>query len=428
MSTEPEAPTASIQVGQKHCQLPVIVGSEGELGVDISALRSATGAMSLDWGFMNTAACESAITFLDGERGVLRYRGYAIDVLAEHSSFMETSWLLLKGELPTAAALYDFTQRVRAHAIPPAHCQEILSAMPRESHPMGMLAAILAVLSATEPEPRPQADESDDYRLLGILPTLAAWAHRRTQGYPLLAADPKLRLEDDFLRLLSPAGTPVEEPEFARALGQLLILHADHEQNCSTSTVRMVGSANTNLYASLAAGVTALWGSLHGGANQAVLEMLETITEEGCSAEQFLERVKNRQEGIRLMGFGHRVYKNFDPRGKIIKTTVDRVLRQLQREDPLLIIAQRMEEVALRDEYFIQRKLYPNVDFYSGMLYRALGIPKQMFTVMFALGRLPGWIAHWREMHASPQNRIGRPRQIYIGARERTYTPAESRG
>jgi citrate synthase len=423
---------AVVEVNGKRVELPVSKGTEAEVCFDISALRAKTGAITLDYGYANTGSCESAITFLDGERGILRYRGYNIEDLAERSSFMEVAYLLCFGELPTQTRLGEFVSRVTYHTMLHEDMRQFFAAFPKDAHPMAILSSAVCALSTFYQ----QVDESTEeglalstYRLMGKLPTIAAWAYKKSIGQPFIYPDNSLGYTENYLRMMfaMPTETYHVDPDVARALDVLLILHADHEQNCSTSTVRMVGSSKANLFASVSAGIAALWGPLHGGANQAVIEMLEYIRDSKLSIKAFVEKVKDRSSEERLMGFGHRVYKNFDPRGKIIKAYADTVLSRLGVQDPLLDVARELEEAALKDAYFIERKLYPNVDFYSGIIYRALGIPLNMFTVIFAFGRLPGWIAHWREMNLSPKTRIGRPRQIYIGPTERNFVPLQQR-
>jgi citrate synthase len=424
---------AIVEVNGKRVELPVVRGAEAEVCVDISQLRAKTGAITLDYGYANTGACESAITFLDGERGILRYRGYNIEDLAEHGSFMEIAYLLYHGELPTRAELDEFVSNITYHTMLHEDMRQFFAAFPKDAHPMAILSSAVCALSTFYQ----QVDESTDeglalsmYRLVGKLPTIAAWAYKKSIGQPFVYPDNALGYGENYLRMMF--STPTEpyqvHPDVAKALDVLLILHADHEQNCSTSTVRIVGSSRANLFASVSAGIAALWGPLHGGANQAVVEMLEYIRDSKMSVQKFVEKVKDRSSEERLMGFGHRVYKNFDPRGKIIKAYADKVLSRLGVKDPLLDLAKELETAALKDPYFIERKLYPNVDFYSGIIYRALGIPVNMFTVIFAFGRLPGWIAHWREMSRSAQTRIGRPRQIYVGPTERTFVSLAQRG
>ncbi len=417
----------------KNYDLPVTVGTESEGGVDIGKLRASSGLVTLDPGFVNTASTTSAITFLDGEKGILRYRGYPIEQLAEKSTFLETAYLIIYGELPTEAQLDRFQNTISRHSLLQEDLKNLFNAFPRDAHPMAILASTLSALSTFYQDSLdpldPHAVEVSTYRLLAKIPTIAAWSYKRSRNQPYMYPDNSLSYGANFLKMMF--GFPTEpyevDPEVVKALDLLLILHADHEQNCSTSTVRMVGSSRCNLYASVSAGVCALWGPLHGGANQEVLEMLQSIQDDGGDYKKFLDRAKDKSSNVRLMGFGHRVYKNFDPRAKIIKAACDRVLEKLKVDDPLLELAKRIEEIALKDDYFVSRKLYPNVDFYSGIIYRAMHIPTNMFTVMFALGRLPGWIAHWREMHAL-KSPIGRPRQIYTGATARDYVAVERRG
>jgi citrate synthase len=423
---------AKVTVNGKSVDLPVSRGSEGEVCFDISALRSKTGAITLDYGYANTGSTESGITFLDGENGVLRYRGYPIEQLAETSNFLEVSYLLNNGELPNAAQYKDFQENITRHTLLHEDMRAFFDAFPKDAHPMAILSSAVCALSTYY-----QAnDESSEegmrlamYRLMGKLPTIAAWAYKKSTGQPFVYPTNSLSYCANYLNMMFavPAEPYHVHPDIAKALDVLFILHADHEQNCSTSTVRMVGSSKANLFASIAAGIAALWGPLHGGANQAVLEMLEYIRQEKMPVKTFVEKVKDKSAEERLMGFGHRVYKNFDPRGKIIKAYADKVLNQLGKQDPLLDLARELEAAALKDPYFVERKLYPNVDFYSGIIYRALGLPVNMFTVMFAIGRLPGWIAHWREMNMSPKSKIGRPRQIYTGATTRSYLPIAQR-
>ena len=424
--------TATLNFAGRTVELPVVEGSEGELAVDISRLRAETGLITLDPGFGNTGACQSAITFIDGEKGILRYRGIPIEQLAEHSNFVEATWLLIYGRLPGRAELDHFNERLTRHA--PLHeaFRHHFEGFPVDAPPMAMLSAMintLACFSTRYVEMSPEEVDEEAARLLSKVRTIAAYSYRRSMGLPFIYPDPKLSYVANFLHMMfsMPYAQHVASPEVVRALNLILLLHADHEQNCSTSTVRVVGSSRANLFASCAAGVGALWGPLHGGANLAVLEMLEEIHAGGMTAEQALERAKDKHSGFRLMGFGHRVYKNFDPRAVILKRAADRVLGQLGVADPLLDVARRLEERALEDPYFVERKLYPNVDFYSGILMRAMGIPTDMFTVMFAIGRMPGWIAHWREQHDDAGGRIARPRQVYTGPRETDYVPIERR-
>ncbi len=417
--------------GGKESSLPVIVGTEDEHAVDIRSLRQETGYITLDSGYMNTGATTSAITYLDGEQGILRYRGYPIEELAEKSDFVETSYLLINGKLPTKAERSAFSTALTRHSLIHEDMQHFFHGYPPTSHPMAVLSAMVTSLSAYYPDSldRNSAIDLHITRILSKVRTIAAFAYKKSIGQPIMYPKNSLKYCANFLHMMF--AVPSEEyevsPVLERAVNQLLILHADHEQNCSTSTVRMVGSSGANLYASVAAGILALWGPLHGGANQAVIEMLEEIKNSGADYKSFLDDVKNKRGNRRLMGFGHRVYKNFDPRAKILKKMCDEVLTHLGVKDPLLDIAKSMEEIALKDDYFVSKKLYPNVDFYSGIIYRALGIPTNMFTVMFALGRLPGWIAHWKEMVEDPQTKIGRPRQIYTGEKVRHYVPIEER-
>ena len=420
--------------GGQH-EMPITSASEGAAAFDVSKLMSATGLVTLDQGFGSTAACESKITYIDGDAGILRYRGIPIDQLAEKSTFLETSYLLIYGELPTQEQLSAFTNKVSRHTLLHEDLKRFFEGFPRDAHPMPVLSSAVSALSTfyqDSLDPKNQDDvELSTVRLLAKLPTIAAYAYKKSIGQPFLYPDNSLGLVENFLRMTF--GFPAEpyevDPEVARALEVLLILHADHEQNCSTSTVRMVGSSQANLFASISAGINALFGPLHGGANQAVLEMLQKIQrEEGGDVESYVNRVKNKDDkGARLMGFGHRVYKNYDPRAKIVKQNADQILTKLGVTDPLLDIAMALEEKALADDYFIERKLYPNVDFYTGVIYRAMGFPTKMFTVLFALGRLPGWIAHWREMINDPGTKIGRPRQLYTGATERPYVGMSER-
>jgi len=417
--------------GGKEATLPVVVGTENEHAVDIRSLRADTGYITLDSGFMNTGSTTSAITYLDGEEGILRYRGYPIEDLAEKSNFVETSYLLINGKLPNQTERTAFSTALTRHSLIHEDMHQFFAGYPPTSHPMAVLSAMVTSMSAYYPDSldRNSAVDLHITRLLSKVRTIAAFAYKKSIGQPLMYPKNSLRYCGNFLHMMF--AVPSEEyevsPLLEKAVNQLLILHADHEQNCSTSTVRMVGSSGANLYASIAAGILALWGPLHGGANQAVIEMLEEIKLSGGDYKKFIDDVKNKRDNRRLMGFGHRVYKNFDPRAKILKKMCDEVLAHLGIKDPLLDLAKGMEEIALKDEYFISKKLYPNVDFYSGIIYRALGIPTNMFTVMFALGRLPGWIAHWKEMVDDPTTKIGRPRQVYIGESARKYIPIEQR-
>ena len=428
------AENARLTVNGQEIELPVVTGSENEKGIDISALRAKTGAVTLDPAFMNTASVSSAITYLDGERGILRYRGIPIEELGEKSSFTETCYLLIYGHLPTAAEKSKFETLLTRHSMIHEDMKRFFDGYPMTAHPMAILSSMVTSLSSFYPYAlNAKADEYRDItiaRLLAKMPTIAAFSYKKSIGHPFVYPRNDLDYCSNFLHEMFavPAEPYQTDPVAVRALNLLLILHADHEQNCSTSTVRIVGSAQTNLFASISAGICALWGPLHGGANQEVVEMLTDIRKRGLSAQQFIDQVKDKKSGLKLMGFGHRVYKNFDPRAKIIKKACDEVLEKLGVKDPMLDLAKELEDAALRDPYFVERKLYPNVDFYSGIIYRALGIPTQMFTVMFALGRLPGWIAHWKEMIEDPATKIGRPRQIYTGEREHHYVPLEKRG
>jgi citrate synthase len=418
---------AKLSLDGKDYELPVVVGSEGEVGVDITQLRAKSGAITLDQGYGNTGACESSITFIDGEQGILRYRGYPIEEIAGRAQFSEICHLLIYGHLPNEAELAEFSQRLTRHSLLHEDMKKFFEGYPTSAHPMAMLSSMVASLSAYYPEDNDL--DLNIIRLLAKAKTIAAFSYKKNVGQPFMYPRNDLSYCANFLHMTFavPAEPYEVNPAFERALNLLLILHADHEQNCSTSTVRMVGSSQANLFASISAGICALWGPLHGGANQAVIEMLEHIRKDGGDYKKYVEMAKDKGSGFRLMGFGHRVYKNFDPRARILKQTCDEVLTQLGINDPLLEIAKHLEEVALHDDFFISRKLYPNVDFYSGIIYRAMGIPTNMFTVMFALGRLPGWIAHWREMRDDPQTRINRPRQIYTGATQRPFVPLEKR-
>ena len=414
-------------------ELPVVPATEGESAVDVSKLLSSTGYVTLDPGFVNTAATTSAITYIDGDAGILRYRGYPIDQLAESSTFLETSYLLIYGELPTQEQLSAFTNKVSRHTLLHEDLKQFFRGFPRDAHPMPVLSSAVSALSTFYQDSLdpfdPHQVEISTLRLLAKLPTIAAYAYKKSAGQPFLYPDNSLGLTENFLRMTF--GFPAEpyevDPELAAALDMLFVLHADHEQNCSTSTVRLVGSSQANLFASVSAGINALFGPLHGGANQSVLEMLEAIAADGGDIPAFVERVKRREPGVKLMGFGHRVYKNYDPRAAIVKQTADTVLDKLGGDNQLLDLARQLEEIALSDDFFIERKLYPNVDFYTGLIYRAMGFPTRMFTVLFALGRLPGWIAQWREMIQDPTTKIGRPRQVYTGETERAFVPLAER-
>jgi len=425
--------TARIIVDGKEVECPIIEGTEGELAIDIGKLRAQTGYITIDPGFGNTGSCQSAITFVDGEAGILRYRGYPVEQLAEHGSFLETSYLVIYGELPTEDQLVNFRQQIRHHTMLHEDMKSFFGGFPKDAHPMAMLSSVVSALSTFY-----QGDDDifDDeqielatIRLMAKVPTIAAYSYKRSIGQPLLYPDNSLDLIENLFRMMFavPAEDYVANPVMVSALKKLLILHADHEQNCSTSTVRMVGSSQANVYASVSAGIDALWGPLHGGANQAVIEMLEEIRADGGDVQKFVKLAKDPDSRFRLMGFGHRVYKAFDPRAKVIRAAAHDVLGQLDTNDELLDLALELEAAALEDQYFVDRKLYPNVDFYSGIIYRAMGFPTNMFPVLFAMGRLPGWIAHWREMTKDPSTRIGRPRQIYTGNAERDYEPIGAR-
>jgi citrate synthase len=425
------AKTARLSLdGSPAVELPIRIGTEGEVGIDITKLRDQTGAITLDPSLGSTGACESAITFIDGDAGILRYRGYDIEDLAEHASFPEVCFLLIYGHLPTQAERGDFRFRLTRHTLVHEDMKKFFEGFPPSAHPMAILSAMIASLAAYYPEQEtPEQIDLNVVRLLAKAKTLAAFSYKKSIGQPFVYPRNDLSYVENFLHMMFaiPAERYEVPPVFSDALTRLLILHADHEQNCSTTTVRTVGSGQANLYASISAGVCALWGPLHGGANQAVIEMLELIRKDGADYKKYVGLAKRKDARFRLMGFGHRVYKNFDPRARILKKAADDVLAQLGIDDPLLEIAKRLEEVALSDAYFIERKLYPNVDFYSGVLYRAMGIPTDMFTVMFALGRLPGWIAHWIEQRTAPGGRIIRPRQIYTGEQARPWVPLERR-
>ncbi len=411
---------ATLEIDGNQFELPVIVGSENEGAVDISKLRDASGLITLDPGYKNSGSCKSEITFLDGELGILRYRGYSIEDLAEKSNFLEVSYLVIFGELPTAEQLHQFEEDIRKYTLVNEEMKNIIDGFPKTAHPMGVLSALTSALTAFNPKSVNVENSKEMYeavcKTMGKFLVIATWTYRKSMGFPLNYYDNTKGYVENFMHLMFelPTGPYAADPVVVNALDKLFILHADHEQNCSTSTVRMVGSSHAGLFASISAGVSALWGPLHGGANQAVLEMLEEIASTGGDADKYLAKAKDKNDPFRLMGFGHRVYKNFDPRAKIIKKAADEVLGTLGVNDPILAIAKKLEEAALEDEYFKSRNLYPNVDFYSGIIYRALGIPTDMFTVMFAIGRLPGWIAQWKEMRENKEP-IGRPRQIYIG-------------
>jgi citrate synthase len=425
--------TAKLIFRDKELELPVIGGTEQEMAIDIGKLRASTGLITMDDGYMNTGSCTSAVTFLDGEQGILRYRGYPIDQLAEKSTFLEVAYLLIYGELPGAKAFETFRTTVTRHTMIHEDLKRLYDGFPKDSHPMAILSSMICTLSgyytdSSDPL-NPRHREVSMMRLLAKTPTIAAYSYKKSVGQPMVYPRNNLSYVGNFLNMMFsvPAEDYTVDPVVEKALDLLLILHADHEQNCSTSTVRLVGSSRANLYATIASGVCALWGPLHGGANQAVIEMLELIRDDGGNVAKFVELAKDKNSTFRLMGFGHRVYKNFDPRAKIIKKACDEVLLKMGVKDPLLDIAKKLEEAALTDPYFAERKLYPNVDFYSGIIYRAIGIPTEMFTVMFALGRMPGWIAQWKEMIENPGTKIGRPRQVYTGANERDYVAREKR-
>jgi citrate synthase len=425
------AESVSITHDGKALRLPVVKGSEGERAIDIGRLRADTGLITLDPGYANTGSCTSAITFIDGEKGILRYRGYPIEALAGASTFLEVAWLLLEGELPTRSQLEAFTADVTRHTMLHEDFGRFFEALPKDAHPMPVCAAAVGALATFYQQP--ESDESVRQavvRLIAKMPTIAARSYKHSLGQPPIYPRNDLSYTANFLRMMFAVPCEESEPDpvVARALDLLLLLHADHEQNCSTSTVRLVGSSLANLFASISAGISALWGERHGGANQRVIEMLERIAVEGGNADRFLEKAKDRNDTTRLMGFGHRVYKSYDPRAAILKRTCGEVIGRVGGSSRLLEIAMRLEEIALRDDYFVSRRLYPNVDFYSGVIYQAIGIPVNMFTVMFAMGRLPGWIAQWSEMRRDAATRIGRPRQIYVGETLRTYVPIERRG
>jgi citrate synthase len=426
----PTPPPARLILDGKELELPVVVGTEKEVGIDIGQLRAKSGAITFDPGYGNTGACESAITFIDGEAGILRYRGYPIEEIAGRAEFTEICYLLINGRLPAPAELKDYEDRLTRHTMIHEDMKKFFEGFPSSAHPMAMLSSMVVSLSTYYPKDGRDDDlDLNIVRLLAKGPTIAAASYKKNMGQPVVYPRNDLSYCSNFLHMMFsvPAEPYPVSPVLDRALNLLLILHADHEQNCSTSTVRMVGSSQANLFASISAGISALWGPLHGGANQAVIEMLEHIRDDHGDYKKYVDMAKDKGSGFRLMGFGHRVYKNFDPRAKILKNTVDEVLAELGVSDPLLEIAKALEEVALHDDFFISRKLYPNVDFYSGIIYRAMGIPTNMFTVMFALGRMPGWIAHWREMMHDPKNRINRPRQIYTGPTQRSFVPIGQR-
>jgi citrate synthase len=424
---------AELHYDGKVYELPVIIGTENEKALDISKLRDQSGLITLDSGFKNTGSCESTITFLNGEEGILRHRGYSIEELAEKSTFLEVAFLLIYGELPTQEELDGFSKNISERSLVHEDVKSILDGFPSKAHPMGVLSSLVSSLTAFYPQSLDPNRSSEQVngtiiRAIAKLPTLAAWSFKNRKRHPIVYPQDRLNYTENFLHMMFSVPTNEDpiNPVIARALDKLLILHADHEQNCSTSTVRVVGSSHASLYTSISAGIAALWGPRHGGANQEVIEMLEAIKEDGGDVAKYVAKAKDKNDNFLLMGFGHRVYKSFDPRALIIKKAADDVLRELKIEDPVLDIAKKLEKVALEDEYFKSRNLYPNVDFYSGIIYRALGIPTDMFTVMFALGRLPGWIAQWKEMRENNEP-IGRPRQIYIGATERKFVAIENR-
>ncbi|WP_369258095.1 citrate synthase [Geodermatophilus amargosae] len=433
MTETASTPEVSLRHPGGELPLRTIPATEGSSGLDVSKLLATTGQVALDVGFVNTASCASTITYIDGDAGILRYRGYPIDQLAGKASFLEVTYLLIYGELPTADQLGAFDERLRRHTLLHEDLKQFFQGFPRDAHPMPVLSSAVSALSTFYQDSLdpfdPEQVEISTVRLLAKLPTIAAYAYKKSVGQPFLYPDNSFGLVENFLRMTF--GLPAEpyelDPDVASALDMLFVLHADHEQNCSTSTVRLVGSSHANLFASVSAGINALFGPLHGGANQAVLEMLEGIQHDGGDIGRFVERVKKKEPGVKLMGFGHRVYKNYDPRAAIVKQTADSVLDKLGGDNQLLDLARQLEEIALSDDYFVERKLYPNVDFYTGLIYRAMGFPVRMFTVLFALGRLPGWIAQWREMIADPTTKIGRPRQVYTGETERAFVPLAER-
>lgn len=424
--------TAILKFEGKEYEFPIIVGSENEAAIDIEQLRALTGAITLDPGYKNSGSCKSEITFLDGEEGILRYRGYSIEDLAEKANFLEVSYLLIFGDLPTKAQIEKFENDIRKYTLVNEEMKNIIDGFPKTAHPMGVLASLTSALTAFNPKSVNPHNEKEMYeavcKTMAKFLVIATWTYRKSMGYPLNYYDNTKGYVQNFMHLMYelPTGPYKIDETVVNALDKLFILHADHEQNCSTSTVRIVGSSHAGLFASISAGVSALWGPLHGGANQAVLEMLEEIHKNGGDVDKYVLKAKDKDDSFRLMGFGHRVYKNFDPRAKIIKKAADDVLGALGIDDPLLDIAKKLEKVALEDEYFKSRNLYPNVDFYSGIIYRALGIPSEMFTVMFAIGRLPGWIAQWKEMRVNKEP-IGRPRQVYVGSPLRSFVPVEKR-
>lgn len=431
-SPEVKSQTAKLIVEGQELDLPTMVGTEQEKAIDISQLRKLTGYITLDEGYVNTGSTTSAITYLDGEQGILRYRGYPIEDIAAHCDFVETSYLLIYGKLPTEKELTDFRESIRRHTMIHEDMRSFYNGFPRDAHPMAILSSVVGAMSTFYQDSLnvsdPRQIEISIHRLLAKLPTIAAYSYKKSFGQPLIYPMNNLNYCENFLRMMFAVPTEDFEPDpdFVDALNLLLIVHADHEQNCSTSTVRMVGSSNANLFASISAGICALWGPLHGGANEACVNMLKQIADDGGNVKKYVDMAKDKKGNYRLMGFGHRVYKNYDPRATIIKKACDKLLNRLQLDDPLFDVAKQLEETALEDPYFVERKLYPNVDFYSGVIYRAMGIPVQMFTVLFAIGRLPGWIAHWVEMHQSPA-KINRPRQIYTGQPARSLIPISDR-
>jgi len=431
-SPQTTSETAKLLVDGQELALPIVVGTENEKAIDISQLRKETGYITLDEGYVNTGSTTSEITFLDGEQGILRYRGYAIEEIAAHCDFVETSYLLIYGKLPNEKELNDFRESIRRHTMIHEDMRSFYNGFPRDAHPMAILSSVVGAMSTFYQDSLnvhdPRQVEISIHRLLAKLPTIAAYSYKKSFGQPLIYPMNNLNYCENFLRMMFAVPTEHYEPDpdFVEALNLLLIVHADHEQNCSTSTVRMVGSSNANLFASISAGICALWGPLHGGANEACVNMLKQIADDGGNVKKYVDMAKDKKGNFRLMGFGHRVYKNYDPRATIIKRACDKLLDRLSLDDPLFDVAKQLEEVALKDPYFVERKLYPNVDFYSGVIYRAMGIPVQMFTVLFAIGRLPGWIAHWVEMHQSPA-KIGRPRQVYMGSPLRSLVPMNQR-
>ncbi|WP_426320228.1 citrate synthase [Microbacterium sp. E-13] len=418
---------ATLTIGDTTAEFPLLQGTDGTPSVDLSTLTRQTGYTALDYGFVNTAATKSAITYIDGDQGVLRYRGYPIEQLAKNSTYLEVAWLLIYGELPTADELAEWDEKIRRHTLLHEDLKRFFSALPHTAHPMSVLSSAVSALSTyyehqSDPN-NPEHVELNTIRMLAKLPVIAAYAHKKSIGQAFLYPDNSLGFVDNFLKLNFGVLSEVYQvdPVMSRALERLLILHEDHEQNASTSTVRLVGSTGANQFSSISAGINALYGPLHGGANEAVLDMLARIRDSGESVQRFVERVKNKEDGVKLMGFGHRVYKNYDPRAKLVKESADEVLSALGVSDPLLDLAKELEEIALNDAYFQERRLYPNVDFYTGVIYKAMGFPTRMFTVLFAIGRLPGWLAQWREAAGDPQTKIGRPQQLYVGAAERSY-------